>query len=690
MDVAPAVQPSASAEPTLARAVVYLRVSTNSQAETDYDAEGLSIKAQRAECRSRASVLGAAVVDEYVDIGESARSANREQLQVMLKRLETRRDVDFVIVHKLDRLARNRLDDVSITLAIQKAGAKLISCSENIDETPQGKFMHAVMAGVAELYSANLGTEALKGMRQKAKLGGTPHVVPVGYLNVIKVLEDRQVRTVEVDPERAEHVRWAFEQYATGEWSLTALTEALEDRGLKIRATPKRPSKPLSRSHLQRILRNPYYMGIVTFEGVQYAGRHEPLINPVLFETVQRVLDEKNQSGERPIRHQHYLKGTVFCGECGGRLGISFNKGNGGTYGYFFCINRQREGDCTLPWIPMATVEDLVEGYWLRIRPSDEKLASTREQIEHHLGVIRSNSERELKRQQARLDKLVREERKLLEAHYAEAISIELLRSEQQRISAERRQATQVLAATQLQFEEVEAEVEEILGTLGNGHALYLSVGARERRSMNRSVFERLWITEEQVVGANLAPGYAHVAQDDLELRLAREARLVLSGAAADLLTATEHSADREREALTYERSAAVIEPTLSDRDLEDWLALELDFSAIERPSGLLPQERTNPSVFGRQGSNEILLVGMPGFEPGTSASRILTAGFLHRQARSHHRRSEPIFGVRMVPPSAAENRLIVVRLWSVCGLFGGAREPRSDRRGRVSESGPT
>src|SRR5690242_17458283 len=108
----------------LKRAVLYLRVSTNSQAETDFDSEGLSIKAQRHEGRQKAVGLSAVVAEEYVDIGESARSADRPQLQAMLERIEQRRDIDYVIVHKLDRLARNRLDDVLITLRIRKAGAR--------------------------------------------------------------------------------------------------------------------------------------------------------------------------------------------------------------------------------------------------------------------------------------------------------------------------------------------------------------------------------------------------------------------------------------------------------------------------------------------------------------------------------------------------------------------------------------
>src|SRR5436309_8539467 len=98
------------------RAVIYLRVSTSAQADKDYGSEGFSIPAQREACLRAAERLGASVVEEYVDRGESARSADRPDLQRLLKRLKRQRDVDFVIVHKVDRLARSREDDVAIAL----------------------------------------------------------------------------------------------------------------------------------------------------------------------------------------------------------------------------------------------------------------------------------------------------------------------------------------------------------------------------------------------------------------------------------------------------------------------------------------------------------------------------------------------------------------------------------------------
>ena len=89
-------------------AVSYLRVSTREQAERGGTEEGFSIPAQRDANRRKATSIGALVVKEFVDRGESARSANRPELQRMLRYLKDTPDIDYVIVHKLDRLARNR------------------------------------------------------------------------------------------------------------------------------------------------------------------------------------------------------------------------------------------------------------------------------------------------------------------------------------------------------------------------------------------------------------------------------------------------------------------------------------------------------------------------------------------------------------------------------------------------------
>jgi hypothetical protein len=97
----------------------YLRVSTKEQARTGGGAEGYSIPAQRSACLTKAAELGAVLEREYVDAGESARSAHRDQLQQMLTDIKTVRP-DYLIVHKIDRLARNR--------AVTGQVAEIVSC----------------------------------------------------------------------------------------------------------------------------------------------------------------------------------------------------------------------------------------------------------------------------------------------------------------------------------------------------------------------------------------------------------------------------------------------------------------------------------------------------------------------------------------------------------------------------------
>jgi DNA invertase Pin-like site-specific DNA recombinase len=102
----------------------------------------------------------------------------------MLKRITEDPDIAYVIVHKLDRLARNREDDVQIGLLLAKHGVRLVSATENIDETPGGKLVHGIMASIAEWYSGNLSQEAQKGLRKKVEIGGIPGKAPLGYQNI--------------------------------------------------------------------------------------------------------------------------------------------------------------------------------------------------------------------------------------------------------------------------------------------------------------------------------------------------------------------------------------------------------------------------------------------------------------------------------------------------------------------------
>ncbi|WP_141004858.1 recombinase family protein [Nocardioides humi] len=312
------------------KALIYLRVSTARQATKNGEAEGYSIPAQREACLRKARELGAEAIEEYVDAGASARSADRASLQRMLARVREG-DISYVIVHKLDRLARSRIDDAEIATIFAVAGTTLVSASEQIDDSPSGSLLHGIMATIAEHYSKNLSHEAKKGMAEKVRRGGTNGVAPLGYLNVTQRVNGIEVRTVEIDPERAPHVVWAYEQYATGDWSISSLRDALEERGFKSRTTAKLVGKPLNSSQVHRLLTKSYYKGMLLFKGVLYEGAHQPLIDEATWQQVQDILANRRIAGDRSWRHQHYLKGSLQCARCGGRMGYGTAKGRAGT-----------------------------------------------------------------------------------------------------------------------------------------------------------------------------------------------------------------------------------------------------------------------------------------------------------------------------------------------------------------------
>ncbi|MGH2848259.1 MAG: recombinase zinc beta ribbon domain-containing protein [Thermoleophilaceae bacterium] len=232
-------------------------------------------------------------------------------------------------------------------------------------------------------------------------------------------------------------MRWAFAAYASGVYTLDTLQDALTARGLTTRPTPTRPAKPISRSQLAALLANPYYVGTVRYAGVEYEGRHEHLIDHATFARVEAVLSTHNHAAEKDRKHHHYLKGSLYCGRCGSRLSLIHANGNGGRYPYFFCIARMRGTGCDQPYVPAGLVERAVEHAYSHVRLPAEQVAAIRAKLDQALAGMREQAEQEAVRQRRRLANLSGQREKLLHAHYAGAVPLDLLRQEQDRLAGE-------------------------------------------------------------------------------------------------------------------------------------------------------------------------------------------------------------------------------------------------------------
>ncbi|HSH59419.1 MAG TPA: recombinase family protein [Acidimicrobiales bacterium] len=522
------------------RALLYLRVSTARQASKGTEAEGYSIPAQREACSRKARELGASVVDEYVDAGASARSADRPALQALLERLMTERDADYVIVHKVDRLARDRHDDVTIGLAIHQAGALLVSATEQIDDTPAGSLLHGIMAAIAEFYSKNLSSEAKKGIREMVKRGGTHGYAPLGYHNSTARIDGKEVKTVVLDRERAPHIRWLFETYASGNWSISELTAELARRGLKSRPSASFAGSPLTRSQVHRILCNRYYRGEVVHCGVAYPGKHQPLIAPEIWDRVQELLVSRRHAGDRASKHGHYLKGSIFCGGCRSRLGVSYSTGRGGTYAYFYCLGRNKKRtSCALPFLTMDKTAADLDRYWRAVQFAPDLVAAIRRAVTDELVELRAADAALLDTQRRRLRRLERQRQKLIDAYLAEAIPVADLKARQDALAVEQADAERLIAGASASHQLAEKHLGIALDLLAHGGRLYAELDEAGRQHLNQALFAEIYVDQTGVTEVILNQPFRWLAERGMVIALADgepepEGKEQLVSAAAD------------------------------------------------------------------------------------------------------------------------------------------------------------
>ena len=490
-------------------AVSYLRVSTRDQAYRGGESEGFSIPAQREANKHKAASLGAIVVKEFVDRGASAKTTNRPELQGMLDYVADN-PVDYVIVHKVDRLARNRADDVEINQALDKAGVRLVSTTESIDQTPSGMLLHGIMSSIAEFYSRNLANEVAKGMTQKVRGGGTVSRAPLGYRNIrIMDSQGREVRTVILDEERAPLVRQAFLLYATGGWTMATLADHLANRGLTTLASPRVPSVPITAPKLNKLLINAYYKGLVPYRGALHPGKHEPLVDERTWQAVQDAL-AANLNGERTRDHPHFLKGTVYCGACGSRLLVQISKSRSGVYyPYFMCSGRHsKRNDCRQKAVLIDEVEERIEEHYEEIALDPGFRLRVEALLIEELKKARTDSEAEFADFRRQREKLERQRDKLMQAHYAGAIPLELLKREQDRIATGLLEMAGKLDASNVHFDVIEHNLQAALKLTVDCALAYRTAPDRIKKQFNQAFFKRILVNPDSSLVPELAPPF--------------------------------------------------------------------------------------------------------------------------------------------------------------------------------------
>ena len=295
------------------RAFVYCRVSTQEQTADDH----YSLANQEARCREYIKQRSWQLVKVLKNVG-SGKSAERANYQELLQAIGDKQ-VDVVVVYRLDRLSRNVVDVYSALDAFSRSDVGFASVQEAFDTTTaMGRAMLGVAAVFAQLTREMISENTRDGLARRAQSGkwtGSTRGRPYGY----KYVDGR----LNVVPHEAEIVRRMFRLYAEQGWGVMRIVTLLNREQV--------PTKTglvgrWSAMVVSNILRNPVYAGKVRSGERVFAGLHEAILPDGMFEVAGELIVQRARLAPRCQSTPHLLSGIARCGECRRNLVIHRNR----------------------------------------------------------------------------------------------------------------------------------------------------------------------------------------------------------------------------------------------------------------------------------------------------------------------------------------------------------------------------
>lgn len=346
------------------KAVIYARYSSDMQ-------RGESIDAQVRLIREFARKNNIIIVGEYIDEAQSAKRDDREAFQKMMKDSKSA-NWQIVIVHKLDRFARNRFDSATYRVHLCKNRKYLISAVEQFDDSPESAMMEAVIEAMSEYYSKNLARETMKGLTENAlkgkSCGGIP---PLGY-------DLDEYKFYKVNEFEAQGVKLIFKLFLEGK-TYGEIISKLNVAGYRTKC-----NRLFSRNSLYEILRNEKYKGIFVYNktqsrdeltgkrsGHRYKSEEEiiringaipQIISSEDWETVQLILNSRRKAYGNNAKEVYLLSGKIKCGKCGGSYaGRRVFNSCGVKYIYYACNGKRNPNyKCDNGSVKRDWIEDIV------------------------------------------------------------------------------------------------------------------------------------------------------------------------------------------------------------------------------------------------------------------------------------------------------------------------------------------
>lgn len=403
------------------RVAIYIRVSTTEQFQ-----EGFSIPAQHEKLVAFCKSQSWDIIHVFTEEGVSAKDTNRPELQKLLKAIENR-EIDIVLVYKLDRLTRSILDLYSLLQIFDKYDVKFRSATEVYDtSTAIGRLFITLVAALAQWERENLSERVTMGMEQLVlsghRAGGKP---PFGYMKDPTSLKNEILIP---HPEEKEVVREIYEMYLSGK-GVRTICKSLNNRGILTSTGAQWTGRPLT-----YVLTNPIYIGQLRWgknrdNVITAIGKHQPIIDTELWEAVQNEYKRREEIAPRFATGTYPFSGLLICGHCGTPMTIQQ-----GQKQYPHKLYVCRKKDCPQIQIRMDVLEELFLKHLTLMVESNWEVDARNV----------TEEEKQLEETKAKIKKIEKKRKRWFELYENELISIKELKEKTLSMAQEKMELEQL------------------------------------------------------------------------------------------------------------------------------------------------------------------------------------------------------------------------------------------------------
>lgn len=453
---------------------LYIRVSTDDQAELSPDAQKrllLDYAKKNAIIISNDFIFSESVSGRHVQ--------KRPEFQRMIGiAKQPSHPIDVILVWKYSRFARNQDESIVYKSMLKKDHVEVISVSEPLIDGPFGSLIERIIEWMDEYYSIRLSGEVLRGMKEKALRNGYQSSPCLGYEAV------GHGKPYQINEAEYAMVSYIMDLYDNQNMDETAIARKCNDLGYKTKR-----GNPFERRTIDRILQNPFYCGIVSWNGVEFEGAHEVRISKERFDRRQRLITSR----KRPMKARnistckHWLSGLLKCSVCGATLSYTGN----GKCPYFQCWKYAKGFHKTSVALSVKKAEEAVIEYFDQVLAGADFTYVRKEQPA-------ADETAAIEQLQKELSKLSARESRIRDAYESGIDSLEEYKANKERLISNRLQLETELeklrkeqAEKEVNKEDVLHEIKSVNDILKNPDVSYEEKGTLIRTIVDQIVYDK-------------------------------------------------------------------------------------------------------------------------------------------------------------------------------------------------------